>query len=128
MSAPVYIENAVAAALKASPDVRAMCAGRVYPLKIPQGVKLPAVVYQRTFSGPDETLRGYNSEAVVIMVNSFALGFDAVKKLALAVRSAMAEEPLNAVLRNETDLFEENAEAFCVSAEYLCQQSGGFCL
>ena len=127
MAAPVYIEEAVAAALKDSPGVTAICSGRVYPLKIPQGTVLPAVVYQRFYTGPDHTLQGYTTEGVSIMLNSFALNYDTAKELALAVRAVMAAAPLNAVLRNEIDLHEENADAFCVSAEYFCQQSGGFC-
>lgn len=127
MAEPVYIEKAVAAALKASADVAAICAGRIYPSKIPQGTKLPAVVYQRTYSSPDYTLCGYGSEAVVLMINSFALTFDEAKKLALAVRSTMAPAPLNSILRNEVDLYEEGAGAHCISAEYLVQQYGGYC-
>ena len=127
MAAPFYMEQAVAATLKASPAVAALCAGRVYPLKIPQGTILPAVVYQRTFTSPDYTLSGYTSEGVVLMVNSFAMTYGEAKELALAVRSAMAAAPLNAILRNETDLYEDSAEVACVNAEYLCQQPGGFC-
>jgi len=127
MAAPIYIEKAIAATLKASPEVTAACAGKVYPLKIPQGTKLPAVVYQRIYSSPDYTLQGYTSEGVVIMLNSFALTYKAAKELALAVRSALAAAPINAILRNENDLYEENAGVFCVSAEYLCQQTGGYC-
>lgn len=127
MAAPVYIEKAIAAALKASPEVSAACAGRVYPLKIPQGTVLPAVVYQRTYSDPAYTLSGYTSEGVVLMLNSFALTYEEAKVLALAVRSALAAAPLNAILRNETDLHEEQSDVFCVSAEYLCQQTGGYC-
>ena len=127
MIAPLYIEKAIAVALKASPEVSATCAGRVYPLKIPQGTKLPAVVYQRTYSSPDYTLQGYSSEGVVLMLNSFALTYEAAKELALAVRSVLAGAPINAILRNEIDLHEENADVFCISAEYLCQQTGGYC-
>lgn len=127
MIAPLYIEKAIAVALKASPEVSAACAGRVYPLKIPQGTKLPAVVYQRTYSSPDYTLQGYSSEGVVLMLNSFALTYEAAKELALAVRSVLAGAPINAILRNEIDLHEENADVFCISAEYLCQQTGGYC-
>ena len=127
MAAPLYIEKAIAAALKASPEVSAVCAGRVYPLKIPQGTMLPAVVYQRTYSSPDYTLQGYSSEGVVLMLNSFALTYEAAKELALAVRSVLAGAPINAILRNELDLHEESADVFCISAEYLCQHTGGYC-
>lgn len=127
MAAPVYIEKAVAARLKAAPDVTAICAGRVYPLVIPQGTKLPAVVYQRTYSSPDHTLQGYASESVTLMVNCFAMTFEQAKALALAVRAAMAAAPLNAILWDENDFINTDSEARCVSAEYLVQQAGGYC-
>jgi hypothetical protein len=127
MAAPVYIEKAVAAALKASPDVSALCSGRVYPLKIPQGKKLPAVVYQRTHSSPDYTLSGYTSEGVVIMVNCFALHYEAAKELALAVRGAMADAPLNAIFESELDVLNETGDVYCIHAEYRCRQTGGYC-
>lgn len=125
--APDYIEKIIAAALKASPEVRLACNGRIYPLKMPQGTKLPAAVYQRIYTGPDHTLQGYGSEGVVIRINSFALTYEAAKKLAMAVRMVMAGAPVGAILQDETDLHEETADVFCVSAEYFCQQKGGFC-
>jgi hypothetical protein len=127
MVIPGYVEEAVADALKASPAVSELCPGGVHPLKIPQKTKLPAIVYQRTYTSPDYTLSGYTSEAVVLMVNCFAMTWTDAKKLAMAVRSVMAAAPVHALLRDEIDLYEENAGAACISAEYLCQQSGGFC-
>lgn len=127
MAAPLYIEKAVAAALKSSPDVKAICAGRVFPLKIPQGTKLPAIVYQRIHSSPDHTLAGYASEGVTLMVNCFAMTYGQAKELALAVRSALAAAPLNAVFDGDQDLLNENGDVFCVNAEYICQQTGGYC-
>lgn len=125
MAAPVLIENAVVAALKVSPEVKRICKGQVYPLKIPQGVKLPAIVYQRTYSSPDYTLRGYTSESAVVMVNCFAMKYEQAKDLALAVREALAAAPLNAIFNGDMDLI--NEDVFCVSAEYTCQQTGGYC-
>jgi hypothetical protein len=133
MATPEYIEKAVAATLMADADVVALVGvdeedkAKVYPLIIPQGTKLPAIVYQRIYSSPWYTLRGYTSEDVLLQINCFALSFQGAKETALAVRSAMAGTPLNAVLRNEIDLHEEGAEAYCVSAEYQVQQKGGFC-
>ncbi len=127
MATPVYIEKEIAAALKASPDVSAICAGQVYPLNIPQGTVLPAVVYQRTGTAPHYTLSGYTSEGVTITINSFAMTFQEAKDLALAVRGAMAAAPLSAVFNGEQDLHEDDADAYCVSAKFTCQQYGGFC-
>lgn len=127
MAAPTYIEIAVAATLKAAPEVSAICAGRIYPLRIPQGTIVPAVVYQRTQSLPDYTLQGYTSEDVTIMVNSFALVYETAKELALAVRKAMADAPINGILESENDLMNETGDVYCISAEYRCQQNGGYC-
>lgn len=127
MGEPEYIEKVVAKALKASPDINALCSKRVFAVKIPQGTKFPVLVYQRIYSEPENTLLGYPAERVVLIVNSFALKHDTAKKLALTVRRVMAGAPIKAILRNETDLYNDGSEAFCVSAEYLCYQHGGFC-
>lgn len=126
MASPAYIEKLVVAMLKGDAEVHKICAGRIYPLKIPQGTRLPAVVYQRFYSNPDYHLRGYDSEAVSLMVNSFCLTYEKTKELALAVRSVMAKAPINAILENEIDLYEDGADAFCINAQFLVQQSGGF--
>lgn len=127
MAAPEYIETSVAAALKASSDVSAICSGHVYPLKIPQGTVLPAVVYQRTYSAPHNTLQGYTSETVTLTVNCFSLTYAEAKALAIAVRKAMSLEPLNAIFDSERDLMNETGDVYCISAEYRCQQTGGYC-
>lgn len=127
MEAPVSIELAAAKALRASAGVSAICGGRVYPLKIPQGSMLPAVIYQRVYSGPDYTLAGYSSESVTLMLNSFAMKYEQAKELALAVRYALAVGPVNAVFDSDQDLLNANGDVFCVSARFICQQSGGYC-
>lgn len=127
MAAPVYIEKAVAQALIASPVVKAVCGGKVFPLKIPQGTKLPCVVYQRGHTGPDSTIQGYASEGVTLVINSFALTYEEAKRLALAVRECMAAAPINAIFRGERDIYNNDADVFGVTAEYACQQTGGYC-
>jgi hypothetical protein len=122
-----YIEKEIADVLKTAPEVAALCDGRVYAVKIRQASMLPAVVYQRISSSPDYTLSGYTSEGVTLMVNCFALNYDAAKELALAVRAALAEEPLNAIFDSDRDLLNDDGNVFCISAEYFVQQSGGIC-
>jgi len=148
MTTPVYIEQTVTAALKASAQVAALVADRVYPVKIPQGAVLPAVTYQRTDSSPDYTLQGYGSETVTLTLNSLAPTYEQAKELAIAVRAVMTAAPIRAIVRKEVDLKDacelcpmrtsgargakpsgrgkdEKIEAPCVSTEYLVQQSGG---
>ncbi len=126
MATPVYIEQAVAAALKASAEVGALAADRVYPLKLPQGATLPAIVYQRVESTPDNTLQGYGSESVTLALRSYAQVYEQAKELALAARGVMAAEPFRAMAMKEADVYDEKIELPCVSTEYLVQQSGGY--
>ena len=127
MSQPVYIEQEIAKALKQSGKVKAICRGRIYSVKIPQGVKFPVVAYQRIYTRPDMTLRGYSSETVVIQVNSFALDYDEAKQLAMAVREVLAKAPLHGEFETEHDTYNDDSGVYCVTAEYAFQQSGGFC-
>ena len=124
-----YVEEAVQTALAGNSAVIAACGGRVYPLRIPQGKLLPAVVYQRVTTSPDTTLQGYQSESVTIMINSFALKFSDAKELAKAVRAAMAGAALKAEFLNEQDIINDSngTDVFCVTAEFKCQQTGGYC-
>ncbi len=124
-----YVEEAVQTALAGHSAVIAACGGRVYPLQIPQGKLLPAVVYQRVTTTPDTTMQGYQSESVTVMVNSFALKFSDAKTLAKAVRAAMAGAPLKAEFLSERDIINDSngTSVFCVTAEFKCQQTGGYC-
>ena len=127
MAVPEFVETVAAAALEASPEVAVLTGDRIYPLKLPQGATLPALVYQRTESKPQGALDGYASEAVTLTVNSFALDYSTAKALALAVRETMSEPPLSAVFSGDQDMQVEGVDAFCVSAKFICQQYGGFC-
>lgn len=125
MPEPEFIELAVAAALKASPELAAIAGDRVYPLMLPQGATLPAVVYLRLRSGPHHTLTGSAGEAVTVKIACYALDYVQAKSLAAAVRAVMAAFPGGAALVTDQDVKEEGTDAFCVSAEFICQQHGG---
>jgi len=124
---PEYIETAVNTALRDDADIKSICPSRVFPLKLPQGTLLPAVVYQRVYSRPDTTLLGYSSEGVTMMINSFALTYAEAKDVALAVRGAMSRAPVSALFMGDRDLMNETGDVFCISAEYDCRQLGGYC-
>ena len=130
MPEPQYIESAVSAALLESADVAALCGERVYAVKVPPGVPLPVLVFQRISTQPDETLAGYSSESVVLAVKAFALDYEEAKQAALAVRAALSAPPLSGRLRDEVDLFdkiESEEGVYCIHAEYVFQQNGGYC-
>ncbi len=124
--ATAYIERTVADALTASAEVGALVANRVYPLTLPQGGGMPAVVYQRVESSPNYTMQGYGSETVTLALSSFAGTYAEMKDLALAVRGVMTAMPFRAVVLKEADVCAEESELPHVRTEYLIQQTGGY--
>ena len=127
MAIEAWAETTVVAALLESEAVTDIAGNRVYPLKIPQGTLLPSVVYQRYSSAPNMALLGYTSELVVMLVVAYAKKYGEAKSLALAVRAAMAAEPLKAVIRSDRDIYYEEADAYGVHMEFVCEQTGGYC-
>lgn len=121
------IEEALKALLVANAGVNALVAGRVHPLKVPQGGALPAVVYQRV-SGPRV---GQHRTSSTLARPRFqfacvAATYAAAKGLANAVRVAIhcyagiaSGVDVDAILvENEVDAFnaseDEQADAFTV--------------
>lgn len=137
MSIPAWIESTVYGALTADPEFGALLkledkhgkiAGyKIYPLFIPQGVKLPAVVYQRTFSNPEMTLLGYSSEQVVMQVAAFSMNYDEIKIMAGRIRAVMATAPFRGIFRGDSDQYNPEGGSYVNSAEYICEQTGGYC-
>ncbi len=119
------IEQAIADALISSAEVGALISGRVYPVTLPPGATLPALVYRRIESVPQYTLQGYGSESVTLALESFAETYAEVKELAFAVRGVMTAVPFMAMVMKEADVRGENGELPCVRTEYLVQQTGG---
>jgi hypothetical protein len=72
------------------PAISALIGDRVYPVRLPQGVTLPAVTYQRVAGGEDLTHSGAGPARALVQVDCWANGYDAALTLAAAVRAALA--------------------------------------
>jgi hypothetical protein len=59
-------------------------------VRLPQGVTLPAVTYQRVAGGEDVTHSGAGPARALVQVDCWADGYDAALTLAAAVRAALA--------------------------------------
>lgn len=127
MKPPEYIMPEIVAALKGDSEIQELCGGRVYPIKAPQGVALPLIVYQRISATPQMTLTGYSEEDVIVQINQFSLVFADALTLTQAVRRAMANSGLGGFLRQERDLIELPGDVYCTSCEYKFTQKGGYC-
>ncbi len=120
-----FIEEAAAQALRGAPETSPLCAGRIYPVRLPHGTELPAATYRRVQTRPAGSFAGDVSEEVVLKITSVAVAYEEAKRLARAVRMVMASQ-VGAVLRDEKDVDNDNdSDAYCVCAEYLCRQGWG---
>lgn len=119
-----YIESDVSTALVNCVELTKICKNKIYPLKVPQGVSLPAVVYHRIFTGPLNTLLGYASERVLMQISSYSLNFGEVKRIASAVRHALEAPPLNGVFEGEHDHLATNGDVYVVSTKFYFLQRG----
>lgn len=85
------VEDAIRARLLADPDVAALVATRVWPVKLPQGPTFPAIVYQRIST----TSNGVAMESPVgptrsrVQLSAWASTFSGARQLAEAVVHAL---------------------------------------
>lgn len=121
-------EEKVAEALRASVILGSICGGKIFPVVIPQGERLPAMIYQRVGTSPDMGLSGYGSESATIMINCFSLIYAEAKGMARAARRALAA--IGASFEDEQDLYDDKNGVYCVSSEYIVHtilDDGGIC-
>ena len=84
------IETAVVAALLADATVAGLVGEGIYPMAVPQGAPVPAIVYQRIFTGPLHTLVGdEGSDDVRLQLSCWAPSYAVAKALAAAARAAL---------------------------------------
>lgn len=127
MKEPVFIEQAIKAALLEDAELAALLGDKIFPVVIPQGVKLPCAVYQRSYSQPEMTLLGYQSEQVTMQVTAFSFTYAEAKAIALRIRAAMAGAEFKGVFVSDRDDYDPDSQVYITSAEYICEQTGGYC-
>lgn len=106
----------------------ALVTARIYPLVLPQKPALPAVTYQR-IDGP--RMSGMTAEHGIatprVQVDSYAATYASAKAVAKQVRLALqrwagveaAVTVLDSFLDGDRDLYDDEVEAYRVSADYI---------
>lgn len=105
-----------------------LAALRVYPTLRPQDSGLPAVTWQRIATTPTHAFgTDANLFEARLQVDCWAETHDAAREVSAAVRERLsrwrddANDVLDCLLENDTDLFEEDAEMHRVLLEFrLC--------
>jgi len=124
------IEEGIRYILINDTDVAALISARVYPMLMPQGYTLPAIVYQRISVDRPHTLdQGPVGRAIGrFQVDCYAETYAAVNELANKVRLAldgfkgdMGSQSVSVGgihLMSDRDLFEEATEIYRVTHDY----------
>jgi hypothetical protein len=141
----MFLEEAVRTHLAADATLAAQIASRIYPVTMPQGAALPALIYSKISSVPEYTHDG-SSGGVESRLQISCLGttYAQVKQLSVNVKKAM--RPLEqtpavvggagglfvagAFLENEIDIYESNdveqLERFHIPLDYMIQHEEDF--
>lgn len=107
------VENDIFDALKS------IVSNRCYPMQMPQGSALPAIVYSRVASNPQNRLQGGASiDQVRIQVDIYATTYKQTKDLATQVRTAMESADFKATLQSDEDFYEPDVKYYRVSMDF----------
>jgi hypothetical protein len=114
------IEEDIVDVLTADPVVAALVAQRIYPLFRPQNDPLPAVVYQRLSTTPENSLLGFSGlDLVRVQFSCYAKTVADAKSLATAVRSALNEATeLKGICVYEADEMDADTRNFRVFIDF----------
>ena len=113
------VEQEIQNVLTADVTVSALVVARVYPLLMPQGATLPAIVYSRVASVPHDDLElTQNHERVRVQLDCWASSYSGAKTLAAAVRTAMQTTPVFGQLLMELDDYDQDEKLFRVIQDY----------
>lgn len=103
--------------LAADSGITAVVADRVYPMKLPNAVTLPAVTYQEISDEPQTALDGTDGKLIRfrMQINCWAASYTAAKTLAELVRIRLqtGAATFKAIpLPSGQDVYEENTKRF----------------
>ena len=92
---------------------------RVYPLVMPEKGTIPAIVYIRIASTPENTLNGGATiDQIRFQVDTYANTYAEAKSLSASVRTAMESASFKGTLQTDQDLFEPDVKLYRVTQDY----------
>jgi len=101
--------------LSESSSIREIVASRIYPIELPQGVNIPAIVYVIPDITPVKSLDGESGLDIgVVEITCWAKDYSTAHVLAAAVRSAFIEAGTGIVTGNMQDTRDEETRAYGV--------------
>jgi Protein of unknown function (DUF3168) len=129
------IRRAIYALLNGDPTVNSLSGGRIYPVRLKQGVRDPSVVYHRITGLFDYQMNGPSGLVQNIMqIDSVATGNDAATTLANAVHDVLtgfrgdvpvgSSSPQESIFvhgifqTNDRDAFDNITEMFAVQRDF----------
>lgn len=109
------IQSDVFKVLSESVAVNAIVNSRIYPIKLPQGAPVPAIVYSIDDISPIVTLSGDSGiDNGTVEIVCWADDYSVAHELAAAVRSAFSESNIQITTSNMQDIEDENTRNFGV--------------
>lgn len=116
------IGSSLFSVLSADAGVTALADTRIYPVVMPQGGKLPALVYTVVDDVPENSLAGWTSglSNARVQIDCYAKGYIAAQTLADAVVGTLARrvsESLSSVLLSRRDDYEDETSLHRVSLD-----------
>lgn len=116
--------EAIRAELVAAAGVTALVGQRLYPMLLPQGATLPAIVLTAVSDVPLNAVEGLPAERlreVRLQVDAYATTYLVAHQVAEAVNlvvAALNRHDLSAQREGSEDLYDDEAQLFRVSADF----------
>lgn len=96
-----------------------LASGRVYPLVMPEKSVMPAIVFLRIASTPENTLNGGATiDQIRFQVDTYANTYAEAKSVSASVRTAMESASFKGTLQTDQDLFEPDVKLYRVTQDY----------
>lgn len=121
------IGKALYSILTSNPDFAAIAGNRVYPLRVAQGVALPAVAYQKISNTPTKCKESNSGlDRFRVQINIYADKYQQQEQLGGIIRAALdnfsgtvsGEHIASITYETETDLHDDAAEIFFLEQDY----------
>lgn len=112
------IEEDIFTALSGFAGLSALVSDRIYPLRLPQGGSLPAIVYTRVSGERVNNLDGENIQNPRYQVDCWAENYAGAKAAAAQVELAFAASTLQAVLIADRDDKDDTVKIYRVSMDF----------
>ena len=114
------LESKIYGHLSTSAAVVAAVGTRIYPVRAPQDVTAPYIVYSRISGGQISGLSGYQTmENPRIQIDVFTTSYSTAKGIADSIHSLMeTASGYKSILISDMDLFEEDFSFYRVSMDF----------